>query len=62
MWNCPVPQAVSVRLKKYPSVFHHLKSSKLFNAFRRGDVTLEDWYSPQRLDRIMKETLGFLYF
>ncbi|WP_417841694.1 hypothetical protein [Terasakiella sp.] len=44
------------------AVFHHLKSSKLFNAFRRGDVTLEDWYSPQRLDRIMKETLGFLYF
>jgi Flp pilus assembly protein TadD len=53
-WRHPLPNA--------EAAFYHLKDGSLFNAFRQGDVTLEKWYLPERLERMTTETLGFLYF
>jgi len=53
-WSQPVPNMAAV--------FHHLRRSAYFTLFRSGDLTLEDWHTPDRLERMTREAVGFLYY
>lgn len=44
------------------SVFWHLKDSKFFKEFRSGDVRMEKWNYPDRLERMTKRAVQFLYY
>jgi len=43
-------------------VFWHLKDSKFFKEFRSGDVRMEKWNYPDRLERMTKRAVQFLYY
>lgn len=44
------------------SVFWHLKDSKFFKEFRSGDVRMEKWNYPGRLERMTERAVQFLYY
>lgn len=44
------------------AVFQHLQNGAFFKEFRQGDVTVESWSDPDRLERILMSTLQFLYY
>lgn len=53
-WAAPAPNMAAV--------FHHLRGSAYFTVFRSGDLSLEDWHTPERLERMTREAVGFLYY
>ncbi|MBL6958749.1 MAG: hypothetical protein ISR52_07200, partial [Rhodospirillales bacterium] len=44
------------------SVLYHLRNGKFFKEFRSGDVKMEKWDYPGRIERMIERTLQFLYF
>lgn len=44
------------------SVFFHLKDGEYFKEFRTGDVSVERWNTPGRLERMIERSVEFLYF
>jgi len=44
------------------AVFWHLKDGKFFKEFRSGDVRIENWNYPGRLERMTERVIQFLYF
>jgi len=44
------------------AVFWHLKDGKFFKEFRSGDVRLEKWNYPDRLERMTERAVQFLYY
>ena len=44
------------------AILWHLKDGELFKEFRSGDVKMEDWTYPDRLERMTKQVLEFLYY
>ncbi|MEG3619831.1 hypothetical protein V5T82_15300 [Magnetovibrio sp. PR-2] len=44
------------------AVFWHLRNGKFFTEFRSGDVRMEKWNFPGRLERMTERVLQFLYF
>lgn len=44
------------------AVFYHLRDGKFFKEFRSGDVAVERWAEPYKIDRILKRVLSFLYY
>jgi type II secretory pathway component GspD/PulD (secretin) len=44
------------------AVFWHLKNGKFFKEFRSGDVRLEKWNYPHRLQRMTERAVQFLYY
>ena len=53
-WHAPTPNL--------NAVFWHLKDGKFFKEFRSGDVRLEKWNYPGRLERMTSRAVQFLYF
>lgn len=44
------------------SVFWHLRDNKFFKEFRSGDVRMEKWNFPGRLERMTERAVKFLYY
>lgn len=44
------------------AVFWHLKDGKFFTEFRSGDVRMEKWNFPGRLERMTERAVQFLYY
>lgn len=44
------------------AVIWHLKDAKYFKMFRSGDVRLEKWNYPGRIERMTKRAIQFLYY
>ena len=44
------------------AVFWHLKDAKYFKLFRSGDVRLEKWTYPDRIERMTRRAIQFLYY
>jgi Flp pilus assembly protein TadD len=44
------------------SVLWHLRNGKYFKEFRSGDVRMEKWDYPSRLNRMIVRTIEFLYY
>jgi len=44
------------------SVLYHLRNGKFFKEFRSGDVKMEKWDYPGRLERMIQRTIQFIYY
>ncbi len=54
VWRKPAPNL--------DAVFWHLKDGRFFKEFRSGDVRMEKWHYPGRLERMTIRAIQFLYF
>lgn len=61
-----VPEPERARVAQAPAAasaaIRHAQDNKLFLQFRTGDLKAEDWSSPSRLDRILRQAGQMLYF
>ncbi|KLN58929.1 hypothetical protein WH96_20270 [Kiloniella spongiae] len=44
------------------AVFYHLNDGSFFQEFRQGDLTVERWSQPDRVSKMVTDTLKLLYF
>ena len=44
------------------AVFYHLRDGTFFQEFRQGDLTIERWSEPNRVSKMVVDTLKLLYF
>ncbi len=44
------------------AVFYHLRDGSFFKEFRQGDLAVERWSQPDRIERMLVRSLQFLYF
>ncbi|WP_125933070.1 hypothetical protein [Kiloniella majae] len=44
------------------AVFYHLNDGSFFQEFRQGDLTVERWSQPERVSKMVTDTLKLLYF
>jgi Tfp pilus assembly protein PilF len=44
------------------SVLYHLRNGKFFKEFRSGDVRMENWDYPGRIERMIERTISFIYY
>ncbi|NQU58812.1 MAG: hypothetical protein HQ513_16410 [Rhodospirillales bacterium] len=44
------------------SVFYHLRNGRFFKEFHSGDVRMEKWDYPGRLERMIERTIDFIYY